>query len=603
MVRKIYKEDILIKNMKKWCSILVIIIFLFSIVDVNAADQVTGFSFKDVISKVVNSIKNVFSVAPVGGPIEDPNIITPVNLRAEVHNSEVTLTWNEGSSIEDVTKPVVTLVSPINNEAFFQNQLIQFSCTVSDNKAIDKVELWITDPVNGFHLEQTKRVQEETEDGPISTFRFSKSFAQVGQYAWNCKAYDKNDNNAFGAINDQSPAFTIRQEGEPIFSGSTTAEDTEVDTERQGPVVILNSPIDHPTYDQGARIEFSCSAVSSIQLRKIEFWVKDPTAGFNLDEIRESFPDETRYEARFNRVLDQEGGYEWNCKAYDINGNNAFGSVNGQSPGFNIRKREYNLGYKIYRINLDINQVDIIINSRVFFNCRSLTCSYTDRNLEEGNYRYYVIGYVTHNGVEKQSRSSNLIDIAVTSQPSSGGGSGGGGGGGGGGSGGGSGGGTTSCEEKWLCGGWSTCVNSQQTRSCVDLNSCKNTVQKISRPFETRACTTVQQTQEEFEQEQESQEGELEAGAKSVFARQLIGILTLLIIIGAVILIVFRKKFFNKGLRVKTDHPKEIDGEYKGVVLAVRSAMQNGFSSEEIKKELSDKGWTKDQINNILKRV
>src|SRR3989338_5531005 len=173
----------LIKNMKKWCSLLVIFIFLSSIVDVNAADSLTGFSFKDVILKVVNSIKNVFSVAPVGGPIEDPNIITPINLRAEVHNSEVTLTWNEGSSIEDVTKPV-----------------------------------------NGFHLEQTKRVQEETEDGPISTFRFSKSFAQIGQYAWNCKAYDKNDNNAFGSINSQSPMFTIRQKGEPIISGSATIE-------------------------------------------------------------------------------------------------------------------------------------------------------------------------------------------------------------------------------------------------------------------------------------------------------------------------------------------------------------------------------------------
>ena len=129
-------------------------------------------------------------------------------------------------------------------------------------------------------------------------------------------------------------------------------------------------------------------------------------------------------------------------------------------------------------------------------------------------------------------------------------------------------------------------------------------MQKIARPFETRSCTTLQQTQEEeFEQEQESQGGELETGAKSVFARQLIGILTLLIIIGAIILIIFRKKIFNKELKAKTDRAKMRDDEHKGVIIAVRSAMQNGFSSEEIKKELIAKGWTKEQINNILKRV
>lgn len=42
------------------------------------------------------------------------------------------------------------------------------------------------------------------------------------------------------------------------------------------------------------------------------------------------------------------------------------------------------------------------------------------------------------------------------------------------------------CIENWECTEWTNCTNSQQTRTCEDLNSCNTIVEK---PEETRACS------------------------------------------------------------------------------------------------------------------
>jgi hypothetical protein len=43
-----------------------------------------------------------------------------------------------------------------------------------------------------------------------------------------------------------------------------------------------------------------------------------------------------------------------------------------------------------------------------------------------------------------------------------------------------------SCTENWVCGSWSECINSSQTRICVDVNSCGTTTTK---PSLTTTCT------------------------------------------------------------------------------------------------------------------
>ena len=42
------------------------------------------------------------------------------------------------------------------------------------------------------------------------------------------------------------------------------------------------------------------------------------------------------------------------------------------------------------------------------------------------------------------------------------------------------------CTESWTCGGWSTCVNSTQNRTCTDANTCGTT---LDRPDLTQSCT------------------------------------------------------------------------------------------------------------------
>ncbi|MFH1331928.1 MAG: hypothetical protein ABIH63_01450 [archaeon] len=45
------------------------------------------------------------------------------------------------------------------------------------------------------------------------------------------------------------------------------------------------------------------------------------------------------------------------------------------------------------------------------------------------------------------------------------------------------------CTENWSCGDWSDCADSQQTRTCVDLNDCNTTT---SKPVEVEVCVPEQ---------------------------------------------------------------------------------------------------------------
>jgi hypothetical protein len=44
------------------------------------------------------------------------------------------------------------------------------------------------------------------------------------------------------------------------------------------------------------------------------------------------------------------------------------------------------------------------------------------------------------------------------------------------------------CTENWNCSDWSACVNSQQTRACIDNNKCGTTLNK---PIEAQTCNPV----------------------------------------------------------------------------------------------------------------
>ena len=110
------------------------------------------------------------------------------------------------TSVSDTTKPVVTLVFPINYETFTTNSPVEFKCQVSDNIALSKVEFWVTSETGGFQIDQIKELS-----GNAETVTFSKTFAQENSNAWNCKAIDESGNYAYGNINGLSPGFSIIQ--------------------------------------------------------------------------------------------------------------------------------------------------------------------------------------------------------------------------------------------------------------------------------------------------------------------------------------------------------------------------------------------------------
>ena len=111
----------------------------------------------------------------------------------------------------DVTKPVVTLISPIdqvdNMVELSANTPITFTCSATDDKHLSKIVFWLTGPgTNGFNIDQTKQIIGR---GRSDTATFTKTFNTPGNYAWNCQAYDRKGNYAFGDINSLSPGFKI----------------------------------------------------------------------------------------------------------------------------------------------------------------------------------------------------------------------------------------------------------------------------------------------------------------------------------------------------------------------------------------------------------
>src|SRR3989344_5946891 len=196
--------------MKKWWSLLIIFILILSIVDVSyAADnRVTGNTFAEIIEKLANGIKNIFK-GVVGIEIgqEDTNILKPSNLRSTINGQDVRLMWDEDFGSGDVSKPVISLISPIDAQSYEINTPIDFTCSASDENGIAKIELWITTPSGNSNLEDT---QTDFSDALIASATFTKSFNTAGSYQWTCKAYDVNGNGDFGAINGGYPRFTIR---------------------------------------------------------------------------------------------------------------------------------------------------------------------------------------------------------------------------------------------------------------------------------------------------------------------------------------------------------------------------------------------------------
>ncbi|MFH1209291.1 MAG: choice-of-anchor D domain-containing protein [archaeon] len=223
-----------------------------------------------------------------------------------------------------------------------------------------------------------------------------------------------------------------------------------------------------------------------------------------------------------------------------------------------------------------------------------------------GNYIAYVIITETIPSNIYLNYSNN-VSISVQSSP--------GGGGGGGGSGG-SGDDEDSCMPQWSCLDWGSCSSQTktQTRTCSDFNNCGTNEGK---PSLVQSCTPTFADQLGISNLGEGISGEIQdyvnkgKGIKSTYIAL---ILLFILIILCALLIYFRGPFRKKKLdnklktqttiqAVQTPIYREIKPELRNVVIAVKKAKGDGFSKDQIEKELRSKGWKEELIREILSYI
>jgi sporulation protein YlmC with PRC-barrel domain len=138
--------------------------------------------------------------------------INSTNLPAGVNFTDVTSTegWNNWSVYcnnsytrqasvsfyKDTTGPNVTLNLPIENytAAIAGSVNISFNCSASDNSPLKNISLYITNRTNGnFALNRTTNIS-----GTINSSNWTVLNMAVGNYTWNCLAYDSLGNSNWG---------------------------------------------------------------------------------------------------------------------------------------------------------------------------------------------------------------------------------------------------------------------------------------------------------------------------------------------------------------------------------------------------------------------
>ncbi len=248
-------------------------------------------------------------------------------------------------------------------------------------------------------------------------------------------------------------------------------------------------------------------------------------------------------------------------------------------------------GYKIYKINLDSNEATSLTYTRQTLGCTGISCSFQDKDLVPGKYRYYITALV-YKDAFKESAPSDTVDVTINQLqvqniPSNSGSS----------SGGSSSSGSTqvTCSEKWLCGNWNTCQNNKQTRDCVDLNNCGNTIIKTPRPYGIRTCVNLQAPSQDQKVSDQQQVPIEETSKTSTFVTKLLYAIIIIILLSAIILIVFRRRIFQR----TSSNNVLISND---VVNAVKTAKRQGFSDQDIINGLREKGWSNIQIKEIMTR-
>jgi len=296
--------------------------------------------------------------------------------------------WSEQGNYTitfDATAPTIHLLGPVNNSKV-NNPTQTFTCGINDSMGIANLTLFIWNSTRDNILENTTNLS-----GKSNQTSWIYTFADDGNYTWNCLGYDTMGNNNWSVEGNYTLIL-----------------------DRVVPVVWLVSPANNSKVNNATQT-FSCNITNTVQVANLTLYIWNST-GTNI------LTNTTSLLGRYNRTnwtytFSSDGNYSWNCLGYDAAGNSDWGILGNYTitldrikPVINLlspanRTLTYN-STQLYNCNisdsLGISNVSLYIwylnGSIAYLNTTNLSgtrngtnWTYTFNNY--GNYSWNCLGY------------------------------------------------------------------------------------------------------------------------------------------------------------------------------------------------------------------
>jgi hypothetical protein len=192
----------------------------------------------------------------------------------------------------DASAPEITMNSPSDDSLIAETNQT-FNCSVTDALQLSNVTFRLYN-ITGELFNET------TENATSNTLEFTINITlENGTYLWNCESYDNKSNT------NSSGNYTLK-------IGSMS--------------ISLDSPSDE-YYDDETSIDFNCSVENSVSnLTNMTFYLWNSSGDLIYNETENISG--TSNLSVFNYTFSSEMEYEWNCEAYDDDGNSISESSN-----------------------------------------------------------------------------------------------------------------------------------------------------------------------------------------------------------------------------------------------------------------------------------
>ncbi|GAG01601.1 unnamed protein product, partial [marine sediment metagenome] len=191
--------------------------------------------------------------------------------------------------ILDRIVPIIWLVSPANDSKI-SNETQAFTCNITNTVQVANLTLYI------WNSSGTNIFTNATDLlGRSNQTSWNYTFAEDGNYTWNCLGYDAAGNSNWSMLGNYS--LTL---------------------DRVVPVVNLINPANN-TLTYNATQEFSCNITDPIGISNLTLyvWYLNGSVVYSNTTNLSGRSNETSWMYTF----DNYGNYSWNCLGYDVAGN------------------------------------------------------------------------------------------------------------------------------------------------------------------------------------------------------------------------------------------------------------------------------------------